>query len=58
MITSVAVLHHMDVRAALDRMSQLVAPGGTVVIVGLARSQLPADLLWEAAAILATEATR
>jgi len=53
MITSVAVLHHMDARAALDRMSQLLAPGGTLVIVGLARSQLPADLPWEAAAILA-----
>ena len=53
MITSVAVLHHMDVRAALERMSQLLAPGGTLVIVGLARSQLPADLLWEAAAVIA-----
>jgi SAM-dependent methyltransferase len=39
MITSVAVLHHMDTRAAFDRMSQLLAPGGTLVIVGLARSR-------------------
>jgi 2-polyprenyl-3-methyl-5-hydroxy-6-metoxy-1,4-benzoquinol methylase len=53
MITSVAVLHHMDNRAAFDRMSQLLAPGGTLVIVGLARSRLPAHLPWEAAAIIA-----
>jgi SAM-dependent methyltransferase len=48
MITSVAALHHMDARAALDRMSQLLAPGGRLAIVGLARSRLPADLPWEA----------
>jgi len=53
MITSVAALHHMDARAALDRMSQLLAPGGTLAIVGLARSRLPADLPWEAAAVIA-----
>jgi SAM-dependent methyltransferase len=53
MITSVAVLHHMDARAALHRMSQLLVPGGTLAIVGLARSRLPADLPWDAAAVLA-----
>jgi SAM-dependent methyltransferase len=53
MITSVAALHHMEARAALDRMSQLLAPGGRLAIVGLARSRLPADLPWEAAAVIA-----
>ena len=53
MITSVAALHHMDARAAFQRMSQLLAPGGTLAIVGLARSRLPIDLPWEAAAIIA-----
>jgi SAM-dependent methyltransferase len=53
MITSVAALHHMDARAALGRMSQLLAPGGRLAIVGLARSRLPADLPWEAAAVIA-----
>jgi SAM-dependent methyltransferase len=53
MITSVAALHHMDARAAFDRMSRLLAPGGTLAIVGLARSRLPADLPWEAAAVVA-----
>jgi SAM-dependent methyltransferase len=41
MITSVAALHHMDARAALDRMSQLLAPGGRLAIVGLARTVTP-----------------
>jgi SAM-dependent methyltransferase len=53
MITSVAALHHMDARATLDRMSQLLAPGGRLAIVGLARSRLPADLPWEAGAVIA-----
>jgi SAM-dependent methyltransferase len=53
MITSVAALHHLDARAAFDRMSQLLEPGGTLAIVGLARSRLPADLPWEAAAAAA-----
>jgi SAM-dependent methyltransferase len=53
MITSVAALHHMDARAAFDRMSQLLAPGGTLAIVGLARSRLPADLPRDAAAVVA-----
>ena len=52
MITCVAALHHMDAAAALARMSQLLAPGGTLVIVGLARSRLP-DLPWEAVAVIA-----
>jgi SAM-dependent methyltransferase len=53
MITSVAALHHMDARAALDRMDQLLVPGGTLAIVGLARSRLPTDLPYEAAAVTA-----
>jgi 2-polyprenyl-3-methyl-5-hydroxy-6-metoxy-1,4-benzoquinol methylase len=53
MITSVAALHHMDARAALGRMSQLLMPGGVLAVVGLARSRRPADLPWETAAIIA-----
>jgi SAM-dependent methyltransferase len=52
MITCVAALHHMDPAAALAAMSQLLVPGGTLVIVGLARSQLP-DLPRDAAAVIA-----
>jgi SAM-dependent methyltransferase len=53
MISSVAALHHMNARRALSRMDELLAPGGTLAIVGLARSRLPADLPWEAAAVVA-----
>ncbi|MGZ6697551.1 MAG: class I SAM-dependent methyltransferase [Solirubrobacteraceae bacterium] len=43
-IASIAALHHMDAGAALERMRELLAPGGTVAIVGLARPRYPADL--------------
>ena len=44
LIASIAVLHHMDATAALQRMRALLAPGGTLAIVGLARNRYPADL--------------
>jgi len=53
LISCVVALHHMDAAAALARMSQLLAPGGSLVIVGVARSRLP-DLPWDAAAVIAS----
>jgi SAM-dependent methyltransferase len=44
LIASIAALHHMDAAAALERMRGLLAPGGTLAIVGLARNRYPADL--------------
>ena len=44
LIASIAALHHMDAAAALDRMRGLLAPGGTLAIVGLARNRYPVDL--------------
>jgi SAM-dependent methyltransferase len=44
LIASIAVLHHMDAAVALERMRHLLAPGGTLAIVGLARNRYPADL--------------
>ena len=35
-VVSVAALHHMDAGRSLTRFAQLVRPGGTVVVVGLA----------------------
>ena len=35
-VVSVAALHHMDAGRSLARFAQLVRPGGTVVVVGLA----------------------
>ena len=52
LISCVAALHHMDAAAALARMSQLLAPGGTLVVVGLARSRLT-DLPWDGVAVIA-----
>ncbi len=43
-VTSVATLHHVDARAGLERMADLLEPGGTLAVVGLARSRLPRDL--------------
>jgi SAM-dependent methyltransferase len=51
-IASVACVHHMDMRAALERMVALLRPGGTLAVVGLARSRLPADLPHEIAAAI------
>jgi 2-polyprenyl-3-methyl-5-hydroxy-6-metoxy-1,4-benzoquinol methylase len=43
-VASIAALHHMDAGAALERMRELLAPGGTLAIVGLVRPRYPADL--------------
>ncbi|WP_319674623.1 class I SAM-dependent methyltransferase [Streptomyces sp. ME18-1-4] len=36
-VCSVTTIHHMDFEAALVRMCDLLRPGGTLVVVGLAR---------------------
>lgn len=50
----VAALHHMDERAALVRMRDLLRPGGALGVVGLARRSLPRDLPMELAGAVAT----
>ncbi|MPY62906.1 class I SAM-dependent methyltransferase [Streptomyces spongiae] len=42
-ICSVTTIHHMDFEAALLRMCELLRPGGTLVVVGLAREGSPAE---------------
>jgi SAM-dependent methyltransferase len=37
LITMVAVLHHLDLDDSLARIPQLLAPGGRLLVVGLAR---------------------
>jgi len=51
-IVSVAALHHMDAGLALGRMRQLLRPAGTLAVVGLARSRVPADLPLDLAAVV------
>jgi 2-polyprenyl-3-methyl-5-hydroxy-6-metoxy-1,4-benzoquinol methylase len=53
-ILSVAALHHMGTAVALRRMQELLRPGGTLAVVGLARSRYPADLAWDLAGAIGT----
>jgi len=57
-VVCVAALHHMDEAVALRRMRDLVRPGGTVAVVGLARGSTPADLLLAVVATIANRALR
>lgn len=52
LVTSVASVHHMDAEAAFRTMSDLLRPGGTLAVVGLARGMTPADLYLQPAAIV------
>ncbi|MFF3784493.1 class I SAM-dependent methyltransferase [Streptomyces sp. NPDC001933] len=50
-ITCVATIHHMPFSDALTHFRQHLAPGGTLVVVGLSRPQFRSDYLIEAVAI-------
>ncbi|WP_243789556.1 bifunctional 2-polyprenyl-6-hydroxyphenol methylase/3-demethylubiquinol 3-O-methyltransferase UbiG [Saccharopolyspora gloriosae] len=50
-ISSVAALHHMDFTSALTGMARLLAPGGRLVLIGLARHHTPLDWACDIAAI-------
>ena len=47
LITMVAVLHHLDLDDALARIPRLVAPGGRLLVVGIARPDSLADLAFD-----------
>lgn len=42
-VCAVSAIHHMDFDAALTRMRELLRPGGTLVVVGLAREASVAE---------------
>ncbi|AWN31258.1 class I SAM-dependent methyltransferase [Streptomyces sp. NEAU-S7GS2] len=50
-LTAVAVVHHLDFTAAVHRMAGLLAPGGRLVLVGLARNRTPLDWLVSGAGV-------
>ncbi|WOC14009.1 class I SAM-dependent methyltransferase [Gordonia sp. MP11Mi] len=51
-VASVATFHHLaDSRAALRRLADLTAPGGVLVIVGLARPSAPVDYAYAVAGV-------
>jgi 2-polyprenyl-3-methyl-5-hydroxy-6-metoxy-1,4-benzoquinol methylase len=56
LVASIAALHHMDTAAGLSAMRDLVRPGGTLVVVGIARSRYPRDAGWDAAGAVVTRA--
>ena len=46
LVTCFMVLHHVDLDAGLRRLRELVAPGGTLVVVGGAQPSGPLDYWW------------
>lgn len=57
-VVSVATVHHLDLATALRRFDALTAPGGTVVVIGLARRAGPRDLAIDAAGALTSRLIR
>jgi SAM-dependent methyltransferase len=55
-ITCVATIHHLPFTQALTQFRRHLAPGGTLVTVGLSRAQTPADHLLGVVAIPANAA--
>jgi len=45
LITMVAVLHHLDLGETLPQISRLLAPGGRLLVVGLAKVDTPTDVM-------------
>lgn len=58
-VTSVATVHHLpDLTAGLRHLASLVAPGGVLAIVGLARSTGWRDAPWEVAGVVQHQVLR
>jgi len=47
LVTMVAVLHHLDLHDTLAAIPRLLAPGGRLLVVGLARADSLADLAFD-----------
>jgi 2-polyprenyl-3-methyl-5-hydroxy-6-metoxy-1,4-benzoquinol methylase len=50
-LVAVATLHHLPLRSALQRFSDLLRPGGVLVIIGLYRIVTPTDYAFSATAL-------
>ena len=51
LVTCFATLHHLDLEAGLARLAALTAPGGHLVVVGLAAARTPVDAAASLAAV-------
>ncbi|WP_167146301.1 class I SAM-dependent methyltransferase [Actinomyces sp. ZJ308] len=51
-VSCVATLHHLPLKPALRRLGELVAPGGRLIVVGLAANKSPWDWTLSALAVL------
>lgn len=47
-VSAVGMLHHVDQRDGLSQLARMVRPGGTLLVVGLARSRSPLDFVRDA----------
>ncbi|WP_432039994.1 class I SAM-dependent methyltransferase [Streptomyces cucumeris] len=50
-VSAVAAVHHMDFAEALHAMARLLAPGGRLVVIGLAANRTPLDWIVSGACI-------
>ena len=57
-ITALAVLHHLPLEESLKRVRSLLAPGGTLLVVGCAASEMPKDAGRELVAAVVNQAGR
>jgi SAM-dependent methyltransferase len=53
-----ATLHHLDLPAGLARLAELTAPGGTLVLVGLARNESISDWILSGLSVLPVRIAR
>lgn len=51
LVTCFATLHHVELAAGLTRLRELTAPGGRLVVVGLARTAGPLDVALSLASV-------
>ena len=58
LVTCSATIHHLPLDAALARLADLTAPGGTLIVVGLARDDSIGDLALSAFTLVASKIAR
>jgi SAM-dependent methyltransferase len=57
-VVSVAAVHHGPTTGGLRALADLVRPGGTLAVVGLARTRTPRDMAWDAAGFAMSQMLR